>query len=113
MALVLETAARNRGVVVGAETGSSRAMRVVQAARRAERMQGRAALDRLRGHHGGARDKRGAVMQVIRDRVVRGVESRVDDALRRDALAQRGIAQRADQVDILRRMDELELLDGR
>jgi len=88
-------------------------MRVMQPPRGAERVQRRTALDRLRGHHAGSRDKRRAIVQVIRDGVVSGAESGIDDALAGDGLAERGVTQLLHQVDVLRRVNELELLDRR
>jgi hypothetical protein len=110
MALVLQPAARDGWIVIRAETGGAAAVGVMETARWAEGVQGRAAVDRLGGDHRGARHERGAFVELVGDRVVGGVEAGLGDALACQTAALGRVAQPLDEVDILGRMHELELL---
>src|SRR5258708_12369569 len=100
MALLFEPLARDGGVVVGAEAGSPLAMGVVQAARRAEGVQRRAAFDRLRGDEGRPGHERGTLVELIRDRVVGGCEARLVDLIGREVVALLWVAQLAHELDV-------------
>ncbi len=102
MAFVLEPFARDCGVVVGAETGSPVAMRVVEAATGTECVQGRAAFNRLSCDEAGPDYKGCALMEQIRDGVVRGSEAGGIDFVGRGFAAPHRIAELPDERDVLR-----------
>src|SRR5882762_365887 len=76
-------------------------------------MQRGAAFDRLGADEACAYHQRGPFMELIRDRIVGRSEAGGLDLVARDLSTPLGIAELADQLHILRGVDELELFDGR
>ena len=104
---ILEPPACNGWIVVGAEARGAIAVRVMQATRRAERVQRGAPVHRLGSDQGCAHHQRRAFVQLVRDWVVGGSEPGRFDELDGHPSTLRWIAQLANQVHVLRRVGQL------
>jgi hypothetical protein len=101
MTLLLQPLTGDGSVVVGAEAGGAVAMSVVQSSAGAESVARGTAVDSPGSDEACPHHERGALVKVVRDRVVGRGEAGGVDPLGRYLVATHRVAQLADEVDVV------------